>query len=103
MESADFKSLVRMRLSECGYPQSNQTEATIGRLCSLCKESRVLLMDWLRSDSPVTFSSIQDIDSTFLRVQLGMKEPAIIIAHQMLLDEPIENARYFRLLAVTKR
>lgn len=103
MESTDFKSLIRMRLAECGYPKTSQTDATVGRLCTLCKESRVLLIDWLRTNLPVSFSSIQGIDSTFLREQLGMKEPAIIIAHQMLLDDPVENAAYFRHLAVTKR
>lgn len=103
MEDSDFKSLVRMRLAEIGYPDSVQTDDTVGRLCSLEEESRGLLMDWLRTESPVAFSPIQGIDSTFLRDYLGMKEPAIIIAHQMLLDDPNENAKYFRHLAITKR
>ena len=103
MENSDFKSLVRMRLAEIGYPDSVQTDDTVGRLCSLREESHKLLMDWLRTEVQVTFSPIQGIDSTFLRDNLGMKEPAIIIAHQMLLDDPNENAKYFRHLAITKR
>lgn len=103
MENSDFKSLVRMRLAEIGYPDTIQTDATVGRLCSLRVGSRELLLGWLRTESPVTFSPIQGIDSVFLRENLEMKEPAIIIAHQMLLDDPIENAKYFRHLAITKR
>lgn len=103
MEISDLKSLIRMRLADCGYPQSAQTDATIGRLCSLPKDSQLLLMKWLKNDEPVVFSSIQGIDSSFLREQLNMKEPAIIIAHQMLKADPIGNASYFRRLAITKR
>ena len=103
MENSDFMSLVRMRLAEIGYPDTEQTETTVGRLCSLREESRELLLNWLRTKSPVAFSPIQGVDSVFLRDNLGMKEPAIIIAHQMLLDDPNENAKYFRHLAITKR
>ncbi|MDE7414560.1 MAG: hypothetical protein K2N05_12345 [Muribaculaceae bacterium] len=103
MENSNLTALVRMSLAELGYPDTAQTDATVGRLCSLREESHKLLMEWLRNEVPVTFSPIQGIDSTFLREILGMKEPAIIIAHQMLLDEPVENAKYFRQLAITKR
>ncbi len=103
MEVSDLKSLLRMRLADCGYTPSAQTEATIGRLCSLHIDSQRLLMEWLRNENPVAFDSIQGIDSSFLREQLDMKEPAIIIAHHMLMDDPIGNAAYFRHLAITKR
>lgn len=103
MEISDLKSLLRLRLADCGYAPSAQTEATIGRLCSLHADSQRLLMEWLRNENPVAFDPIQGIDSSFLREQLNMKEPAIIIAHQMLMDDPIGNATYFRQLAITKR
>lgn len=95
----DFENLIRMRLVEEGYSLSEATNQTIARLSSLKGKSLELLKDWLSNNLPVEFDPINGIDSTYLRNNLGMKEPAIIIAYEMLLREPEENSNYFKELA----
>lgn len=92
----DFENLIRMRLVEEGYTISETTNQTIARLSSLKGKSLELLKDWLSNNLPVEFDSINGIDATYLRNNLEMKEPAIIIAYEMLIREPEENSKYFK-------
>lgn len=92
----DFENLIRMRLVEEGYIISDATNQTIARLSSLKGKSLDLLNDWLSNNNPVKFEPIHGITDSYLRDNLGMKEPAIIIAHEMLLLDPIENSKYFK-------
>lgn len=92
----DFENLIRMRLVEEGYSLSEATNQTIARLSSLKGKSLELLKDWLSNNLPVEFDSINGINGTYLRNNLGLKEPAIIIAYEMLIREPEENSKYFK-------
>lgn len=92
----DFENLIRMRLVEEGYKLSEAINQTISRLSNLKGKSLELLKDWLSNDAPVNFDPINDIDGEYLRNNLGMKEPAIIIAYEMLVREPEKNSKYFK-------
>lgn len=92
----DFENLILMRLVEEGYSLSEATNQTVARLSSLKGRSLELLKDWLSNNIPVEFNSINGIDGTYLRNNLEMKEPAIIIAYEMLIRDPEENSKYFK-------
>lgn len=98
----EYKSFVRLRLREAGYPDTPGLDKTVNRLVSLEGEAKAMLNKWLRNDEKVSFSEIEGIDSAFLRNNLEMKEPAIIIAYAMLKSDPISNSEYLKNL-VTNR
>ena len=93
------KEIVKQRLLEVGYTDAPALDATISRLCELKGEPFNLLVSWLYEGKAPTFDAIEGVDSDFLKDKLCMKEPAIIIAYAMLLDDPKENSEYFKHLS----
>lgn len=93
------KEIIKQRLLEDGYPDTQALEATIDRLYSLKGKPHELLESWLHEGKAPAFEAIEGVDSNFLKEKLSMKDPAIIIAFEMLLDDPKENSEYFKHLS----
>lgn len=93
------KEIVKQKLLEAGYSDTHNLNATVNRLCDLKGEPYELLVSWLYDGKSPAFDAIEGVDSGFLREKLCMKEPAIIIAYAMLLNNATENADYFKHLA----
>lgn len=93
------KNIIKKALLAEGYADNKPTEATVDRLLSLKGTPAEMLKKWIEEKQQPDFESIEGVDSLFLRTKLRMKQPAIIIAYAMLLDNPKENADYFKHLA----
>lgn len=93
------KEIVKQKLLEVGYSDTQNLNATVNRLCDLKGEPYKLLISWLYDGKSPVFEAIEGVDSGFLRDKLCMKDPAIIIAYAMLLNDAKENADYFKHLA----
>lgn len=91
--------IVKQKLLESGYSDSKTLDETVNRLVNLKGAPFELLVDWIYKDNAPKFKAIEGIDSNFLREKLNMKDPAIIIAYAMLLDDAKENSEYFKHLA----
>lgn len=98
----EYKTLIRLRLRETGYPETPGLTDTVNRLATLDGEPKKMLDSWLRNNEEVIFSPIKGIDAAFLREKLGMKEPAIIISFAMLQNSPTSNSEYFKKLATQR-
>ena len=96
------KEIVKQRLLEVGYIDTPALDVTISKLCNLKGEPFDLLVSWLYEGTAPTFDAIEGVDSDFLKDKLCMKDPAIIIAFSMLIDEPKENSAYFKHLSENK-
>ena len=96
------KELVKQKLLEAGYSDTQALDATINRLCDLKGKPNELLVSWIYEGKTPIFEAIEGVDSSFLRDKLCMKEPAIIIAYAMLLNDAKENSDYFKHLAENK-
>ena len=96
------KDDIKIRLISIGYPQTPGLDQTVDRLIGFTGEPKEMLEAWMERVVVPEFDSIYGISSSFLREKLGMKDPAIIIAFAMLLDNPKENADYLKQL-VEKR
>lgn len=93
------KGIIKQRLLEVGYTDTPALDDTISKLCDLKGEPFNLLVSWLYEGKAPTFDAIEGVDSDFLKDKLCMKDPAIIIAFSMLIDEPKENSEYFKHLS----
>ena len=58
-----------------------------------------MLEEWIELGIKPHFSAIEGVDYSFLQQRLSMKDAALIIAYSMLLDNPKDNASYFKHLA----
>lgn len=99
METINPKSL-RERLIEDGYPDTEITDNTVKHLLAMNSDAIGMLKKWLESGRVPKFEAIEGIDKTFLRDNLKMKDPAIIMAYGMLLDNPKYNAMLLKKKAV---
>ena len=86
------KQELKSRLLEDGYVEENGLNATISHLLNLSEEPTRMLYDWIKTKKTPEFSEIYGISSDLLRQSVGMKEPAIIIAFDMLLTNPKRNS-----------
>lgn len=90
-------------LLEAGYVDTPITEKTIEHLLQLKGEAASMLEKWCESGRVPSFNPIEGIDKKYLRDTLKMKDPAIIMAYGMLLDNPKYNAMLFRRKAAELR
>lgn len=90
------KNKLKQRLIDEGYIEEYGLDRTIENLINLEKlENKAayeMLCTWLRSGKIQKFDPIEGIDMKFLRDELHMKNPAIILAYGMLLYDPKHNA-----------
>ena len=92
-------NILKKQLMETGYSDNQSTDSTVSRLNFLMGKPHEMLSKWIANREQPDFEAIEGVDSNFLRDNLQMKDPAIIIAYAMLLESPLENAAYFRHLS----
>lgn len=90
------KNLLKERLLEVGYIDSPITDKAAEHLLTLKGKAAAMLQKWIDTGRIPSFESIEGIDKKFLRDTLRMKDPAIIMAYGMLLDNPKYNAMLFK-------
>lgn len=90
------KELLKSRLLEEGYIESNGLDRTVENLLGLEGKAREALETWIATGKVVNFEPIEGIDRRYLRDKLKMKDPAIILAYGMLLAEPKYNAMFLK-------
>lgn len=96
------KQELKSRLLEDGYVEENGLNATISHLLNLSEEPTRMLYDWMTTGKRPEFSEIHGISSEMLRQNAGMKEPAIIIAYDMLLTNPRRNSKLLQNMLTKK-
>jgi|GEM_PF-3490101 len=94
------KDQLRERLINEGYIPEFGLDNTIDNLLGLQKLENPgafnMLLDWLKTGKINKFDPIEGIDLKFLRNNLKMKDPAIILAYGMLLYDPKPNAVFLK-------
>ena len=99
METID-KEQLRERLIEEGYVPEFGLDRTVENLLNLKNLNNIaaynMLVEWMKTGSIQKFEPIEGIDLRFLRDNLKMKKPAIILAYGMLLYDPVGNAEFLR-------
>lgn len=84
-------------LLEEGYIESNGIEMTLDNLMNLTGDAAEMLKEWMETRKVRKFEPIEGIDRNFLRNEMKMKDPAIILAYGMLTsDNPKYNAYLLR-------
>lgn len=95
MDSIDRNEL-RKRLVDCGYIEDFGIDRTVDNLLNLekleDKSAYEMLKEWMLTGKLRKFAPIEGIDMKFLRNNLKMKDPAVILAYGMLLFNPKQNA-----------
>lgn len=91
MENIDPKSL-RERLIEVGYPDTELTDNSVKHLLDMKGDAAEMLKIWVETGRVPKFEAIEGIDKKFLRDILKMKDPAVIMAYGMLMENPKYNA-----------
>ena len=95
MNNIDRSRLKDMLLNE-GYIESNGIEMTLDNLMNLTGEAAEMLQEYMETGKVRKFEPIEGFDRNFLRNEMKMKNPAIILAYGMLLDNPKYNALLLR-------
>lgn len=90
------KITLRDSLIEVGYPDTPITDKAVDYLLTLKGDAAKMLQTWFETRRSPKFEAIEGIDRNFLRDKLKMKDPAIIIAYSMLLENPKYNAMLFK-------
>ena len=93
---------LKARLIAEGYAGQYGFEQTIDRLINLDGKPKEMLNEWMETGKISEFEAINDIDVSFLRNKLEMKDPAIIISYAMLLANPQSNGMYLKRLVDRK-
>ena len=88
---------LRYRLIQEGYT-GVLLDQTTQNLLQLKGTAAEMLDSWLEYGIAPKFDNIYGLDSTFLREQLKMKDPAIILSYGLLIDNPLQNSRYLKSL-----
>ncbi|MBE6336270.1 MAG: hypothetical protein E7066_06310 [Lentimicrobiaceae bacterium] len=83
---------LKKRLLNEGYIESNGIEMTLDNLLNLTGDAADMLEEWMKTGKVRRFEPIEGFDRVFLRNEMKMKDPAIILAYGMLLDNPKYNA-----------
>lgn len=96
MDNNIDRNELRKRLIDCGYIEDFGIDRTVDNLLNLKrledKSAYEMLQEWMITGKLRKFSPIEGIDVKFLRNNLKMKDPAIILAYGMLLFDPKHNA-----------
>lgn len=91
---------LKERLIDCGYIPEFGLEKTIDNLLNLKNlenpDAYKMLEEWMITCKVRKFEPIEGIDVNFLRDKLKMKDPAVILAYGMLLNDPKRNAIFLR-------
>ena len=95
MNNIDRSRLKDMLLNE-GYIESNGIEMTLDNLMNLTGEAAEMLQEYMETGKVRKFEPIEGFHRNFLRNEMKMKNPAIILAYGMLLDNPKYNALLLR-------
>lgn len=99
MNTIDREQL-RERLLDEGYIPEFGIENTIDNLLNLQRlenqSAYEMLIEWIETGKVRKFDPIEGIDIKFLRSNLKMKDPAIILAYGMLLYDPQRNAIFLK-------
>lgn len=94
------KNELKQRLIDCGYIPEFGLCDTIENLLNLKNienpDAYKMLEEWLETNKIRKFEPIEGIDVKFLRDNLKMKDPAIILAYGMLLHDPKRNAMFLK-------
>lgn len=90
------KQTLKNSLLEVGYPDTLITDKAVEHLLNLKGEAAEMLVAWVETGKVTKFEAIEGIDRNFLRDNLKMKDPAIIMAYGMLLENPKYNAMLFK-------
>lgn len=83
---------LKERLLNEGYVESNGIEMTLDNLLNLTGDAADMLKEWMETGKVRKFEPIEGFDRNFFRSEMKMKDPAIILAYGMLLDNPKYNA-----------
>ncbi len=95
MNNINRDKLKSLLLNE-GYIEANGIEMTLNNLMNLTGEAAKMLQEWMETGKVRKFEPIEGFDRNFLRNEMKMKNPAIILAYGMLLDNPKYNALMLR-------
>lgn len=96
MNNIDRNKLKELLLNE-GYIESNGIEMTLDNLMNLKGDAADMLREWMGTGKVRKFDPIEGIDRKFLRGEMKMKDPAIILAYGMLTSgHPKYNALLLR-------
>lgn len=71
-------------------------EHTIENLQKLEGKAAELLHSWLKSGTLPEFGDIEGFNSSILRKDFRMKEPAIILSYALLLNNPSQNSKFLK-------
>lgn len=93
------KKTLKQRLIDDGYPETPGLDATVDRLLNFKGNPAQMFEEWYTTKKLPTFEPIDGIDAQYLRQNLRMKDPAIIIAYAMMIDNRKENVPYLKELA----
>ncbi len=83
---------LRERLLDVGYTDTQITDNAVKHLLTLKGSAAEMLGQWYETGRVPKFEAIEGIDKKFLRDNLKMKDPAIIMAYGMLIENPKYNA-----------
>lgn len=97
---ANRKSLIdsqqlKYRLIQEGYSGA-LLEQAVKNLLKLKGSAAEMLNSWLEYRIVPQFDYIYGVNSTFLREQLKMKDPAIILSYGLLMNNPSRNSKYLK-------
>ncbi len=90
------KIALKELLIEYGYIAEYGLDMTVDNLINLDGAAREMLLHWLAYRKIEKFTPIEGIDIKYLRDNMKMKEPAIILAYGMLLKDPKRNSALLR-------
>lgn len=89
---------IKTALIEAGYPDNRSLSATVDRLLVLQGEAADMLNAWIKFNVSPTFNYSEQINSQMLYEYLQFKEPAVILAFDMLSRVPGAEEFYLKLL-----
>ena len=95
MNTIDRQNL-KNRLLQEGYVEAFGLDRTIDNLLNLDGKAADMLKAWISDGVIPEFDAIEGVDSTTLREQLKMKDPAIILSYGMLLKDPKVNSIHLK-------
>lgn len=94
------KEELKDRLTSEGYLEKCGLDRTVENLINLekleDKRAFEMLIKWMQTGKIDKFEPIEGIDYKYLKDNLNMKKPAIILAYGMLLYDPKRNAHFLK-------
>lgn len=86
---------LKARLVKDGYADDmlNQTMESLMKLDGKAAE---MLMSWLKYDVTPEFDNVGEFNSVILRGKFNMKDPAIILAYGLLVNNPLQGSSFLK-------